>query len=481
VETTLGTQNDAKSMRKCFTNHRPDGALAGVIARFNVSNKKIRRAKCTGDTHFKGDDHLDLARASPRYKQERMQLRTPCSDTVVAEVQGLYGAYVFPEKLLQKIWLRGEFERLGARTAEGMALQLIHPGRWNRLGGPDFLGARLRFDGGLEVAGDIEVHLRMKDWDLHAHAGDRAYDRVMLHVVLFPPVAGEVTRGSGGRIIPVLSLLPILLRSLEEYAAEEAVERLANRPMGRIVGELGGMAAIEVDRLLEENAWRRWKEKVHFAQLRLLRLGWDSACHHAALEILGYRVNRGPMLRIAGRWPLADWVAGAVGADVAFSAEAGNWSLHGSRPANHPRLRLQQYSDWIKARPDWPSLWRAICSDFARINPAEKNTRESRRNHRMADLRRKVVQGVCAGLIEGTRLDNLVCDGLLPLLSTEGERELFGTWRHWYAGDLPPFLAAGLRQLVSQDGGRRVICHGELQGLLGWFLSSEGKADFESS
>ena len=99
----------------------------------------------------------------------------------------------------------------------------------------------------------------------------------------------------------------------------------------------------------------------------------------------------------------------------------------------------------------------------------------------MADLRRKVVQGVCAGLIEGTRLDNLVCDGLLPLLSTEGERELFGTWRHWYAGDLPPFLAAGLRQLVSQDGGRRVICHGELQGLLGWFLSSEGKADFESS
>ncbi len=37
----------------------------------------------------------------------------------VAELQGLYGAYAFPEKLLQKIWLQGEFNRAAAVTVDG--------------------------------------------------------------------------------------------------------------------------------------------------------------------------------------------------------------------------------------------------------------------------------------------------------------------------------------------------------------------------
>src|SRR5688572_33151932 len=80
----------------------------------------------------------------------------------VAEIQGLYGAFSFAEKLLQKIWLRGDFNRAGAVLSDGRRLKIVHPGKWNLLGGPDFADARLRFSDNAEreTSGDIEAHLR---------------------------------------------------------------------------------------------------------------------------------------------------------------------------------------------------------------------------------------------------------------------------------------------------------------------------------
>ena len=142
----------------------------------------------------------------------------------VAEFQGEYGAYSFSEKLLQKIWLRGAFDRAALTTSDGVRVRVHHPGRWNLLGGPDFKDARLRLGDGPELTGDIELHLHAKDWAVHGHASDPAYDRVILHVVLFPPDPGQCTRARDGRELPVVALLPLLHHDLEQFAAEEAVE-----------------------------------------------------------------------------------------------------------------------------------------------------------------------------------------------------------------------------------------------------------------
>src|SRR5262245_23226904 len=121
------------------------------------------------------------------------------STSRIAEVQGLYGAFSFPEKLLQKIWLRGDFDRGAAVRSDGRRVRIVHPGKWNLLGGPDFIGARLRVgDAEHEMCGDVEVHLHAGDWYAHAHASDPAYHKVILHVVLFPPDAGHATRIAGG-------------------------------------------------------------------------------------------------------------------------------------------------------------------------------------------------------------------------------------------------------------------------------------------
>ena len=400
----------------------------------------------------------------------------------VAEVQGLYGAFSFPERLLQKIWQRGDCDLSAARLGDGRDVRVRHPGKWNHLGGPDFSGARLII-GGREITGDVELHLHARDWAAHGHADDPAYDGVVLHVVLFPCEETQ-TRGSGGRDIPVLCLLPLLHHGLEEYAAEEAMEQLAGRPLHHAQEILGMLGNEELDTLLREEAARRWRSKVHFARERIRRLGWDGACHHAALEILGYRFNRAPMLSIATAYPLAEWTAGRVDPAAVFAelAEDGRWSLQGVRPLNHPRLRLQQYADWCVARPDWPARLRegayvlSLAGSAESVNSPNVGAGEWRRAVKLTGRREALKDGICAGAVGGSRLDNLVGDGFMPLLAAETGVDLGAAWAGWYAGDAPAALASVLRGLGVFSGRDRPVAQGPLQGLLGWMLAHEAKS-----
>jgi hypothetical protein len=398
-------------------------------------------------------------------------------DLAVAEIQGLYGPFTFTERLLQKIWLRGEFDAARAVVEDGRPLRILQPGRWNLLGGPDFRHARLRL-GNEELAGDVELHLYADDWGAHAHAADGAYDQVVLHVVLFPPPVGGQARRADGSPLPTLVLLPLLLHDLEEYAAEDAVEALASRTDWRATEELARLPAAGARTVLLAQAGERWRQKARFARRRVERLGWTEACHHAALEILGYRFNRTPMLKIAARAPLAEWAAGRADVDALFAAETDTWSLQGVRPANHPSLRLGQYAVWTRARPDWPELLVRFAERFPTFAP-EDNTRPTavvRRQCGLSVLRARLAREITTDAIGGTRLDNLVCDGFLPLLAARVERNLFPLWFHWFVGDLPPRLGTILRSLAIFDGHAQPACHGLAQGLLGWMLAREAGA-----
>ncbi len=392
-------------------------------------------------------------------------------DWSVAEIQGLYGPFTFTERLLQKIWLRGEYDAPHAVLEDGRALRVLHPGRWNLLGGPDFRDARLSLDGH-DQCGDVELHLHAEDWAAHAHAADPAYDRVVLHVVLFPISPGGQSRRLDGRPLPTLVLLPLLLHDLEEYAAEEALEALANRPDWCATEELAHRPAAEVRAVLQERAEERWRQKQGFARRRLERLGWNEACHHAALEILGFRFNRVPMLRTAVRAPLAAWSAGEIDVAALFTAEAAAWSLQGVRPANHPRERLRQYAAWTRARPDWPARLHQLAGELPDFW-VEAATPAVRKRCHLPALRDRLTEEVSAGVIGGTRFDNLVCDGFLPLLAARLERSLFLPWYHWFTGDLPPRLRSVLKALAVFDGRAQPACHGLAQGLIGWMLARE--------
>jgi hypothetical protein len=396
----------------------------------------------------------------------------------VDEIQGLYGPFTFSENLLQQVWRRGDFASARAVTTDGRSLVILHPGRWNRLGGPDFMDARLRL-GGREVIGDVELHLRAEGWAAHDHAADPAYDRVVLHVVLFPPgSAAAPVRSRSGAAIPTLVLISLLHRDLEEYAVDAAVEALASRDAPEELAELEQLPPEECAARLRTHAVQRWQQKLHFASLRIARLGWTEACHHTALDILGYRRNRAPMLKIAGTFPLAQWPQ-LNRSDLAEleAAYAGAWNTQGLRPANHPRTRLRQYLAWAQGRPGWPAQLEAEAAiRCGGAGEPGRPTGEVRRQLDLPALRTRLAQTLLAGAVGGSRLDNLFCDGFFPLLAARTREELFPLWFHWFPGDLPERVPAGLRLLRVTNGRTRPLCHGFAQGLLGWSLKQEAES-----
>jgi hypothetical protein len=390
----------------------------------------------------------------------------------VAEFQGLYGPFTIAERVIQKIWLRQDFDLTAGRLVDGRTLEVISPGTWNLLGGPDFHGARLKIEG-REITGDVEVHFHVADWSAHAHATNPTYAGVVLHVVLFAPDPGEKPARTGPeqREIPAFVLLPRLHRSLEEYAADDALETITARDEWTKFAELNGKPRAELERLLRECAASRWEQKVRFARLRIEKLGWTAAAHQTALEILGYRHNRPAMLALAARYPLERW--GEFDPAALFEENRSRWQLHGVRPANQPRTRLRQYCAWVRTNPDWPKRWIELAADIPGGALFSSPTRAARERLGLPALRDKLAHDLTGDSIPSTRFETLICDGLLPLAVAESGRSLAGVWFHWYPGDLPETVRRGLARMGVAGTPEQPFCHGFGQGLLGWLLSQE--------
>ena len=91
-------------------------------------------------------------------------------------------------------WAAGAWRGATLRTLSGATYRLIFEGRRNGGPGPDFRDAALETADGARLLGDIELHLRARDWLAHGHHTDARYNRVVLHVALdaassFSPLA----------------------------------------------------------------------------------------------------------------------------------------------------------------------------------------------------------------------------------------------------------------------------------------------------
>ncbi|HET6401519.1 MAG TPA: DUF2851 family protein [Candidatus Kapabacteria bacterium] len=92
---------------------------------------------------------------------------------------------MIPEHLLREIWKGHEsFLVSPIILADGASISIIEAGMENmHRGGPDFLGAAIALDG-VQISGDVELHITPDGWHAHEHAGDARYSNVVLHVVL---------------------------------------------------------------------------------------------------------------------------------------------------------------------------------------------------------------------------------------------------------------------------------------------------------
>lgn len=86
------------------------------------------------------------------------------------------------EKLLQYLWYYKIFSSLDFHDTEGNPIEIINFGKWNQDSGADFLFAKIRHNG-VELAGNIELHIKSSDWIFHRHSENPDFSNVILHAV----------------------------------------------------------------------------------------------------------------------------------------------------------------------------------------------------------------------------------------------------------------------------------------------------------
>ena len=267
------------------------------------------------------------------------------------------------EAQLARLWQRRAARSQALRTESGRRVNVLYPGRPGVTAGPDFRNALLLVEGQGLVQGDVEVHLRQRDWQAHGHHNDPNYNGVALHVAL--QADAEPSRTDGGATPPTVNLRDLL----DDARAEDESGREVRARLWRILTQHGyrrPQRPEEMAALLNRAGDARFLSHSNRFQMLMPNLEpeqilWESIC-----EALGYRHNRHPFLRLAAAAPfaalagaarrlpeedrsralascllrMAGFGSGPPLRGFGSPLDAGEWRLFRVRPPNHPRRRI---------------------------------------------------------------------------------------------------------------------------------------------
>ena len=272
-----------------------------------------------------------------------------------------------PERLLARLWRKRAARQEGFRTGSGARFRVIYPGHSGGGAGPDFRDALLELEGVGLVRGDVEIHLRQRDWEYHGHGQDPNYNGVVLHAAL--EVESPNTVLQSGQQAPVVSLTPLL-------DGGDPAETGPNPGLWTALARHGLYQPDTPDQmgdLLDRAGDRRFLARSAWFQSLVREQGQDQTLYEGLLEGLGYRFNQQPFVKLAQRAPYAALVRAAAdrpgeqwaglleswlillsgfphqthplkppsprdGFGPALSA--GEWHCFRVRPPNHPRRRI---------------------------------------------------------------------------------------------------------------------------------------------
>ena len=375
----------------------------------------------------------------------------------VEEIQGLYGALQLRESFLQKIWDQGHFQKNNLRLQSGESLKIISRGDLNSLEGPDFKNAHILINE-RSVYGDIEIHLAESHWEQHQHQFQESFRKVCLHVFLFSAKSPIVPK------MPSLNLLPYLFQDIESYVEEQSLldlispEKNTSYPIHTKILHLTPME-------LQEGSYKRWLQKVVYARARIQRWGFQEAIYQYFCEILGYKRNRIPMSLLSIEYPLSSWHSNPPDEKFLYDCFSKKWKRTGIRPHNHPKKRLQQLCTLMTQCPNWIEKIQRVLPPPS-VNTATISPKLHRKCLSISTLRKKISDDILGGVISGTRLDTLIVDGILPLLTASQNIDYFLYWFSWYSGDIPQKVQYLWQKNDSMKLLDTIRCNGWNQGVL---------------
>lgn len=149
------------------------------------------------------------------------------------------------ERLLQYIWQFQYFNKSNLVTTENEELNIINIGTLNTNQGPDFFNAQIKINK-IVLSGNIEIHTKASQWNVHQHSNDKNYKNIILHIVWEndTPISDD-----NNKLIPTLVLKNIVPKILlDKYTS--LMEETKLLPCSNSLPSLS------------ELGWISWKERL---------------------------------------------------------------------------------------------------------------------------------------------------------------------------------------------------------------------------
>ena len=253
------------------------------------------------------------------------------------------------------------------KSADGCRFRVIYPGRKGGGAGPDFRDAVLEEEGVGLIRGDVELHVRQRDWNAHGHGDDPRYNGVALHVVATPEAdLDSYTLLRSGRKAPAVSLEPLLADEEKSRSGKGIKAKGDLWPILRAHGYRRPSSVIRIGRTLDRAGDARFLSKSLFFSALMESDSPDQVVYSALMEALGYSRNRHPFFELAYSLTYSDLLktvravplserskrledallreAGLPGGPGAGTGRRYSWTLSGVRPSNHPAKRIAGFS-----------------------------------------------------------------------------------------------------------------------------------------
>jgi len=201
------------------------------------------------------------------------------------------------ESFLHYIWQFQYFNKEGLTISTGESLQVFQPGIRNTNAGSDFSDARLKI-GNLEWRGSVEIHINASGWVDHYHSDDKAYEKVILHVVWEEDKL--ITRTDGSRM-PTL-----VLKNRVDLSLWDRYKKLFTSATAiPCAAQWGGVASITKLSMVEKALMIRLEAKsaLILEMLRMNNGDWEETCYRQLCKNFGFKVNADTMVQLAESLP----------------------------------------------------------------------------------------------------------------------------------------------------------------------------------
>lgn len=352
------------------------------------------------------------------------------------------------EAFIHYLWQFQQFNKSLLRTTNNESIKILKIGILNTDAGPDFSQARIQIEE-IEWAGNIEIHIKSSDWNIHNHQYDGAYNNVILHVVWEHDK--PILRKDGSEI-PTLELRSItdasLLNKYQTLLTNKSVIPCASQ--FKNASDLARIATL--DKALAKRLIQ--KSKIVEELLEENQGDWEETAYQLLAKNFGFKINSEAFLRLAQNLPLKllqkhrdnltqieailfgqsglltevdDYSKKLVqeydffAAKFSLKAQMLNmheWKLLRTRPANFPTIRIAQLAKLITLQKSFFSLFTQTESIEDLRKTLQIKQSEYWLEHYHFD---KKIERKSKGLGKDS-IDNLLINTVIPLLACYSQK-----------------------------------------------------------